>query len=89
MAPLAPGPWTERGALRLRLVEELVHGWDLARATGGLMTVDDEVVESALAFTTDTLSGIDPARSPFAPPQPVDESAAPLGRLVALLGRQP
>lgn len=39
------------GALQLRLVETLVHGWDLARATDQLVEFPVEIVEPAFAFT--------------------------------------
>jgi uncharacterized protein (TIGR03086 family) len=77
-------------ALHLRIVEALVHGWDLARATGRPLTVPDALVERELAFTRDTLPRLPPrpaGQGPFAPAQPVDDDAPPLDRLAALLGR--
>nr|WP_235619150.1 hypothetical protein [Embleya scabrispora] len=74
-------------AVRLRTVEELVHGWDLARATGRRLRIPDDVVERELAFTRDALADIPTGRAPFAPPRPCPEHAPPLDRLAALLGR--
>ncbi|MFD2466215.1 TIGR03086 family metal-binding protein [Amycolatopsis silviterrae] len=74
-------------AVHLRIVEELVHGWDLARATGQEPKFEDSLVEREIAFSTAKLGDLPPERSPFAPPVPVAESAPPLDRLVALLGR--
>lgn len=74
-------------AVHLRVVEELVHGWDLARATGRTVRFPDEIVEPALGFTRSALADLPTDRSPFAPPQPVPEHARPLDRLAALLGR--
>ncbi|SFQ72999.1 TIGR03086 family protein [Amycolatopsis arida] len=74
-------------AAHLRAVEELVHGWDLVRATGQRLRVSDHVVERQLEFTRGTLADIPPDRAPFAPPQPVPGDASPLDRLAALLGR--
>ena len=74
-------------ALHLRLVEALVHGWDVATATGQVARFDDESVERALDFSRAQLSRIPPGRRPFGPPQPVADDAPVLDRLVARLGR--
>jgi uncharacterized protein (TIGR03086 family) len=77
-------------ALHLRIVEALVHGWDVARATGRSLTFPDGLVEQALAFTRDTLPRLPPrpaGQGPFGPSQPADDDAPPLDRLAALLGR--
>ena len=74
-------------ALHLRLVEALVHGWDLASATGQVTRFDDESVERGLEFSRAKLSEVPADRSPFGPPQPVDPQAPVLDRLAALLGR--
>jgi uncharacterized protein (TIGR03086 family) len=76
-------------ALHLRIVEVLVHGWDLARATGRTVSFPDEVVEQEVAFSREALPRIAPDRSPFAASRSVDGAALPLDRLVALLGREP
>jgi len=78
-------------ALHLRVVEALVHGWDLAQATGQPVRFPDALVEQELAFTRRQLGNLPPApagQGPFAPPQPVDEQAPAIDRLVACLGRQ-
>jgi uncharacterized protein (TIGR03086 family) len=74
-------------ALHLRITELLVHGWDLARATGQPTNFSPELAEQELAFTQATLPQVPAARSPFAPPQPVADSAPAIDRLAALLGR--
>jgi uncharacterized protein (TIGR03086 family) len=74
-------------ALHLRLVETLVHGWDLARSTGQPVSFDQRVAEQELEFTRFQLRHVPPERSPFAASQPVSQDAPPLDRLVALLGR--
>jgi uncharacterized protein (TIGR03086 family) len=77
-------------ALHLRLTEHLVHGWDLARATGQATTaLPAELAEQELAFARVQLGKIPPDRRPFAPPQPVDDDAPAIDRLAALLGRRP
>jgi len=74
-------------ALHLRLTEFLMHGWDLARATGQQADFPVEVVEQELAFTVGALIAIPPERSPFRPPTPVAAAATALDRLAARLGR--
>jgi uncharacterized protein (TIGR03086 family) len=75
-------------ALHLRLVENLVHGWDLARATGQQPQHDDAVAEAALAFTLARLGDVPAGRSPFAPPQPAPDDSPAIDRLAAALGRR-
>lgn len=76
-----------RVALSLRVTEVLVHGWDLARATGQAPQFPEEVAEGALAFTGPMLERIPPGPQPFGVPQPVDPAAPAIDRLAALLGR--
>ncbi|HWG74657.1 MAG TPA: TIGR03086 family metal-binding protein [Acidimicrobiales bacterium] len=74
-------------ALHLRITETLVHGWDLARATGQDARFPDDLVEQELAFTKPKLDAIPPDRSPFAPAKPIANDAPALDRLAAMLGR--
>jgi uncharacterized protein (TIGR03086 family) len=77
-------------ALHLRLTELLVHGWDLARATGQPTTgLPEDLAEEELAFSRVQLGRVPPGRSPFGPPQPVADDAPAVDRLAALLGRSP
>lgn len=74
-------------ALHLRLTEILVHGWDLARATGQTVTFPEDLVEQELDFTRGKLADVPSNRSPFAPSQAVADDAPALDRLAACLGR--
>lgn len=74
-------------ALHLRVVEALVHGWDLARATGQPCHFADELAEQELEFTRVKLGDLPPGRSPFGPPRPVADDAPAIDRLAACLGR--
>lgn len=74
-------------ALHLRITEVLVHGWDLARATGQPAAFPGDLAEQELAFTRGKLGDIPPGRRPFGPPQPVADDAAAIDRLAACLGR--
>ncbi|MER6759077.1 MULTISPECIES: TIGR03086 family metal-binding protein [Amycolatopsis] len=76
-------------AAHLRIVEELVHGWDLACATGQQAKFEDALVEREIAFSSAQLAELPAERSPFAPPVPIEDDAPPLDRLAALLGRSP
>ncbi|MFI7602895.1 TIGR03086 family metal-binding protein [Actinoplanes sp. NPDC049681] len=76
-------------ALHLRLTELLVHGWDLALATGQPPAFADEVVEQELAHTAPMLTGMPVGRRPFADAVDQPPSAPALDRLAARLGRRP
>ncbi|MBB3049612.1 uncharacterized protein (TIGR03086 family) [Prauserella isguenensis] len=77
-------------AVQLRTVEDLVHGWDLAVATGQYVDYPDDIVERALGFTREQLAGLGGGDDgPFGPAQPYPDDAPPIDRLVALLGRRP
>ena len=84
-----PGPLgTVTGAerLQIRLYDLLVHGWDLAQATGQAVELPVDLVEQSLAFVRTQLAEQDrPGR--FGPVQVVAEHAAAIERLVAFLGR--
>ena len=81
------GPVPGMVALHLRLTEALVHGWDLAVATGQSLSFPDETVEQEIAFSRAKLADLPPDRHPFGPPQPIADGTPPLDRLAALLGR--
>jgi uncharacterized protein (TIGR03086 family) len=74
-------------ACELRVVEALVHGWDVARATGRVLEFPDDLVEQSIAFSRVQVGRIPADRTPFGPSQPVADDAPPLDRLAALLGR--
>ncbi|WP_020664601.1 TIGR03086 family metal-binding protein [Amycolatopsis benzoatilytica] len=76
-------------AARLLGTEHLVHGWDLAVATGQKPAFDDTVVARHIEFSQAKIADLPPGRRPFAPPVPVAGDASPLDRLAALLGRSP
>ena len=66
----------------------LVHGWDLAVATGQDATLDASLADEVLAFARQTIS--ETTRAPrIGPELPVAADASPTDRLVAYLGRQP
>jgi uncharacterized protein (TIGR03086 family) len=74
-------------ALHLRLTELVVHGWDIARATGQKTDFPKDLAEEELRFSERALDQIPPDRRPFRPPKPAPENAPTIDRLAALLGR--
>jgi uncharacterized protein (TIGR03086 family) len=66
----------------------LVHGWDLAKATGQAATLEPELAEQVLAFARQTIT--EETRVPrIGPELPVPADAPATDRLVAYLGRTP
>lgn len=76
-------------ALWVRIVEHIVHGWDLARATGQRPELGEKVTKTALKFSRDLIERAELSHRPFADPRPVPDDAPHLDKLVALLGRTP
>ena len=74
-------------ACELRVVEALVHGWDVARATRLPLSFPDDLVEESIGFSRIQLTRLPPGRTRFGPSQDVADDAPPLDRLAALLGR--
>jgi uncharacterized protein (TIGR03086 family) len=70
--------------------EVVVHGWDLAVATGYAYACDEELLEAAYGFAQGAVAR-DPGGSPglFGPPVPVPDGAPLLDRLLGLTGRDP
>lgn len=76
-------------AAEIRVVENVVHGWDLAAATGREPSYDEADVVAALEFSRRAISIVPQGRKPFGEPVAASADAPPLDRLVALLGRRP
>jgi len=76
------------GAERLqwRIVDLLVHGWDLGQATGAGAELPDDLVEQALTFVRAELPS-QPRTGRFDDPQPVSDDAPVLDQLAAFTGR--
>ncbi len=83
------GPIKGEVALALALLDNLVHGWDLAKATGQDTAIDPQLagagMEVARRLVTDELR----AAGAFGPAVPVDRDASVHDRLVAFVGRAP
>ncbi|MGW0041980.1 TIGR03086 family metal-binding protein [Rhodococcus sp. NPDC003348] len=76
---------------RVAMNEVVVHGWDVARATGQSYLVDDASVNGARDFVAQFSGpGTEEARSGlFGPEVAAPADATPLERLIALTGRDP
>ena len=82
------GPAPVQVAARIALLDAVVHGWDVARATGEAADIPDELAEPILAFAPDLLPGA-PRGTAFADEVTTDKPNSASDRLVAFLGRKP
>jgi uncharacterized protein (TIGR03086 family) len=73
--------------LHLRVTELLVHGWDLAHATGQAGELPQDLAEEEIAFTRRMFDGGVPRAGRFAEVTQVADDAPALDRLAAELGR--
>jgi uncharacterized protein (TIGR03086 family) len=74
----------------IALDEVVVHGWDIAVATGQSFSCPPELVEAAYGFVQPAVAQ-NPQGTPglFGPPVPVGEDAPRFERLLGLTGRDP
>ncbi|RBY80550.1 TIGR03086 family protein [Geodermatophilus sp. TF02-6] len=70
------------------LDEVLVHGWDLAVATGQEYWADPASVAACTGFVAPVAAG-EPRPGLFGPPVPVPDDAPAFDRLLGLTGRDP
>jgi uncharacterized protein (TIGR03086 family) len=82
------GPMPAQNAAGVTLMELVVHGWDLAAATGQTVEYDADVV----AVTNQIVEGATSGGAPggfFAPPVAVGADAGAMDQTVAKSGRNP
>ncbi|MBO0820885.1 MAG: TIGR03086 family protein [Nocardiopsaceae bacterium] len=73
---------------QIKTLEQLGHGWDLARATGQPAEFPADVTERTLATARLMLSQRpEGPNAPYGPPVPAPDSAPPIDQLAAFLGR--
>jgi uncharacterized protein (TIGR03086 family) len=72
----------------MMLGELVVHGWDLARATGQPLEVDDATAEAVYGMVA-TMAPQGREMGAFGPEVEVPADAPPLDRLLGLSGRDP
>jgi uncharacterized protein (TIGR03086 family) len=80
-------------ALRLALTDAVIHGWDLASATGQDTSIDEELAATLLTVAEQVVGPQtrqpDGAMPVFAQPVTIDPQRPAADRLIAFLGRQP
>ena len=85
-----PGEYDAAMATQITLFEEVVHGWDLAAATGQTLDVSSEVgdavLEIAQMLCNDEQRG---EGKPFRTEVSVADSASSLDKALGLTGRDP
>jgi uncharacterized protein (TIGR03086 family) len=72
----------------IALTEVVIHGWDIAAATGQPFDIDAETAAAVLPHVTQSAAG-GPVEGLFGPALPVADNAPVLDRIVALSGRDP
>ena len=85
-------PWGEFPApfaLQFPALDMLVHGWDLAQATGQQHEWEDELVLETLSFAQSTLVSPEIRAGFYGPAIDLSDDAPAIDRLVAFLGRHP
>ena len=87
--PVFMGEQTGATIVHMRMNELLVHGWDLASATGQSTDLPEDLAEGALRMWKTRLGDRPREGMPFGEPVPVSDDAPAIDRLVAFLGRQP
>lgn len=80
------GVATGADRLQWRVVDLLVHGWDLVQATGVEVELPDHLAEQALPFVRSQLPS-QPRAGRFGDSQPIRDDAPAIDRLAALTGR--
>jgi uncharacterized protein (TIGR03086 family) len=73
--------------LHLCITEQLVHGWDVAAATGQPADLPADLAEQELAFSIAQLGDRPRVDGPFRAARPVPEGASAVDRLAGYLGR--
>ncbi|MHB8621603.1 MAG: TIGR03086 family metal-binding protein [Chloroflexota bacterium] len=82
------GPLPGAGLVQLRIAEVLIHGWDLARATGQPPALPEDLAEQSLAIFRARLGDGPRTGGPIGCPQPVADDAPAIDRLAAFHGRR-
>jgi uncharacterized protein (TIGR03086 family) len=84
--------WSVRQAVAGTFMDQLIHTWDLASATGQERTLDPDLVEACTTLFATFLAGmpeIGRANGLVGPAVSVPIDASPQDKLLAMMGRQP
>lgn len=85
-----PMPWGETPAtfaVNLIMADHVTHAWDLTRATGLTIDIQDRAVDTALDTSHASISPEFRAAGLYGPEQTAPADAPPLDRLAAFTGR--
>jgi uncharacterized protein (TIGR03086 family) len=85
------GPYPAQTAIGFHLVDNVVHGWDVAASVGVDATYAPDLVAAALTVAEQVPDGA-PRLVPgaaFRPALPMSEHPSPMYRMLAILGRSP
>jgi uncharacterized protein (TIGR03086 family) len=85
-APIGPAPGGT--LLQLRVIEQLVHGWDLALATGQPPALPEDLAEEALILAFAQFGGGEREGIPFGPAHRVTDDAPAIDKLAAFFGHR-
>ena len=72
----------------IALTEVVIHGWDIAAATGQDYDIDPATLDAVLPYVT-AIAAEGPTEGLFGAAVPVADDAPPLDRVIALSGRDP
>lgn len=81
--------WSVAEAAAGTAMDQLVHTWDLAVATGGDRKLDPEVVEAVVEMFLPQMPEIGRGAGIVGPAVPVADDAPPQARLLGAMGRRP
>jgi uncharacterized protein (TIGR03086 family) len=81
--------WSVAEATAGTAMDQLVHTWDLAVATGGDRTLDAEVVDAVVAMFLPQMPEIGRSAGIVGPAVLIADDASAQDRLLAAMGRQP
>ncbi len=87
-----PMPWGETpgsALVEFMIIEQVVHGWDLERATGRSARFDDELVDHTLELARRYDDPTIRVPGMFGPAVDIASDAPAFDRLAAFLGRHP
>jgi len=88
MVTMPFGEMPAAGLAGFRFVDLIVHGWDLAKATGQDTNFAPDLSEAALAMSRQRMASMDRGNMPFKDEVPVPDNAPAADRLAGFLGRQ-
>lgn len=81
--------WSVAEAAAGTAMDQLVHTWDLAVATGGNRTLDTEVVDAVVAMFVPQMPEVGRAAGLVGPAVTIADDASAQDRLLGAMGRQP